>query len=296
METISGKTVQEVLLWASSFLQEHSHYTKEEASQLVKRLLCHYLKMNYTQWILSLGQTCKIDTERFLNDLKQLSQHYPIQYLIGEEEFYGYNFYCTPDTLIPRPETEELVDFALKLLKEYSNPQVLEIGVGTGCIICSLAMEVSEGNFLATDVSNPALSIAQKNIDRHGLDKIRLLNSDVFSNIPKEKRYDIIVSNPPYIGRDELSAMDISVIKYEPKEALFAQDDGYAIYQTLAKQIDDYLKPDGQALFEMGYRQGRRLKTLFEYYLPKRKVEIIKDLSGNDRILYISKELQESGE
>ena len=220
--------------------------------------------------------------------LIRLSNFEPLQYITGQAEFYGREFIVSPDTLIPRPETEELVEKILAFLSEQSSGKVLEIGVGTGCIIHTLALECPDFFYQGVDISEGALEVAKKNQEKYELENVSLYRSDVFQEVSPQK-FVCIISNPPYIDVLEKTVMDESVLRFEPEVALFAEDEGLAIYRNIAENLENYLLEEGQAFFEIGFQQGKAVQQLFEYYCPNREVSVQKDLSGNDRMIIVGR-------
>ena len=179
---------------------------------------------------------------------------------------------------------EKIIDF----LSEQSSGKVLEIGVGTGCIIHTLALECPDFSYQGVDVSEGALEIAKKNQERYQLENVSLYRSDVFQEVSSQK-FVCIISNPPYIDVSEKNVMDESVLRFEPEVALFAEDEGLAIYRKIAENLEIYLLEEGQAFFEIGFQQGKAVQQLFEQYCKNREVSIHKDLSGNDRMIIVGR-------
>ena len=289
MAECNVKTLQEVLRWASSFLREQGNYTEEDSLVIAKRLICHLKDWSMSGLYCHLTDSWENYQEEVLPYLQQLQGGLPLQYVMGYEEFFGRDFMVSEATLIPRPETEELVQLALDYLAGKSGQQVVEIGVGTGCIIETLALECPDNLYLGVDLSAEALAIAEKNRQQFELTNLSLKESDVFSGVPVlEEGYDLVISNPPYISEDETNVMDQQVIDFEPHMALFAEEDGLLIYRQIAEQLESYLKPTGIALFEIGFQQGESVKQLFQKHTTKRHVEVLKDLAGLDRMIKVS--------
>jgi release factor glutamine methyltransferase len=190
----------------------------------------------------------------------------PIAYLLGEREFWSLLFYVTSDTLIPRPETERLVEISLQLFAERNTCSVLELGTGTGAISIALATEKPNWNFLALDQSKAALHIAEKNITRHGLNNITTLHSNWFEKLDNT-RFDLIISNPPYLAMDDPHQYQ-GDLRFEPKMALLSGDNGLDDLKILIHNSINYLKPGGLLLLEHGYEQASviRKKLTSESY------------------------------
>lgn len=215
--------------------------------------------------------------------LKRLENGEPIQYIIGNVNFYGNTFVVNNNVLIPRFETEELVEKTIKLIKENFNNKVdiLDLCTGSGCIAITLNKELNS-NVDAADISNEALDIAIKN-NKLNNTNVSFIHSDIFSNI--EKKYDVIISNPPYISEDE-EIMDI-VKNNEPHLALYAKNNGLYFYEEILKKCSNYLKDKYLIAFEIGYLQGEKIKDLAYKYLDIIDVWVEKDLQGKDRFVFI---------
>lgn len=212
-------------------------------------------------------------------------EKFPIQYLLNEQEFYGRSFYVDKGVLIPRLDTEVLVEKALNILNEESieEPKVLDIGVGSGVIGITIALEVPTSKIMGVDISEKALEISSKNKKILKAGNIKFIKSDLFENI-EYKKFNMIVSNPPYISSDETDVMSEDALLHEPSEALFAGSEGLYFYNSISKKAMEYLDENGYLLFEIGYKQGEIVAKMMETYGFK-NVEIIKDLAGNDRVV-----------
>ncbi|OJG27028.1 methyltransferase [Enterococcus caccae] len=187
--------------------------------------------------------------------------------------------------MIPRPETEELVD---RCLKENPNGQlnVVDVGTGTGAIAISLKFARPDWQITAIDISEEALNVAEKNAQLLEA-PIQFIHGDGLKPM-SDQRIDILISNPPYISNTEWDLMDESVRTFEPKTALFAENDGLAIYQQLAEEAKDILNPDGKIYLEIGFQQGESVKKIFQQTFPQKQVRVAQDLSGNDRMVIVS--------
>lgn len=283
----TNPTNQEVLIRASCFLEEKQpKLGHEECQHLVRELILYRNQWTLSQFLLNLRQEATVTFEDLEPSLLRLSEFEPLQHITGVAEFLGEEFMVTKDTLIPRPETEELVLKAQSFLERCPVGKVLEIGVGTGCIILSLERLVGQHRYMGCDISEEAIFVAKKNREKFNL-QTELFYSDVFSNVPHEK-FDCIISNPPYIAFSEEVLMDESVRRYEPKQALFAEQEGLAIYEKIAHRLEDFLTDSGQAFFEIGFNQGTSVQRIFKEACPNRKVTIHKDIAGLDRMIIVS--------
>lgn len=219
--------------------------------------------------------------------IEKLNNNYPVQYLIGNVSFYGYNINVDERVLIPRFETEYLVEKTINLMKKKNilNSKVLEVGTGSGCISIALKKEIPTLNITAIDISNDSLNVAKNNALENNVD-IKFLNEDLFNYKPQEK-YDILISNPPYIGYGEI--IDPKT-KYEPQNALYAEDSGMKYYKYMIDNYESFLNDKFIMAFEIGYLQGESLLEYTKEKLPKSIAYIEKDLSGKDRYLFIINE------
>ena len=216
--------------------------------------------------------------EKFFETHNKYMSGMPLQYAIGKWDFYGRTFYISPDVLIPRPETENLVEEILK--DGIAHKKVLDIGTGTGAIAISLALEEENAKVYASDISEKALIMARKNNEKLKAD-VSFIRSDLFDNI--DDRYDVIVSNPPYIGADTYDNLD-ELLFYEPKLALLGGEKGYEIYEQIIKQASDYLRSDGRIYFEIGFDQKNIVEKLLKDH-GFSSIKSIKDYGGLDRIV-----------
>lgn len=201
----------------------------------------------------------------------------PLQYLTTHQEFFKLDFEVTPDVLIPRPETELIVETALELLKDDPAPYFADIGTGSGCIAISMLQDLPGARAIATDVSPAALRVAQRNAERHRVtDRLVLLESDCFSALDANASFTLIASNPPYVSADELKAVQREV-SYEPRAALAAGSDGLAVIRRLLREAPPFLRPGGYFVFEIGFGQSQAVQRLVDRRVWK-LIEIREDL------------------
>lgn len=212
----------------------------------------------------------------------------PLAHIIGKTYFMDEVFIVSKDTLIPRPETELLVRKSLELIENNRCKQVLDLGTGSGCIACMLA-KLTDAQILGVDISKDALNIALDNaMNMELMNKALFRKSDFFSNI--QEKYDLIISNPPYIPKKEKNTLQYEVCFYEPELALFTEDEhGIENYEKIISQSHNYINPSGHLVFELGIGQSVLVRDLLEFYGYK-NIEIIKDLSGIDRVISASLE------
>lgn len=215
-------------------------------------------------------------------------EKFPVQYLLNEQEFYGRKFYVDKGVLIPRQDTEILVEKMIdtlkdKVLKNEIHPKILDIGVGSGIIGITAALEIESSYVLGVDISDKALETAKKNKEILKVSNIKFLKSDLFENV-EFREFDMIVSNPPYISLNEVGIMSDDTLLHEPSEALFAENDGLYFYYEICQKASDYLADFGYLLFEIGYKQGKNVAKIMASSGFK-NIEVVKDLAGLDRVV-----------
>ncbi len=207
----------------------------------------------------------------------------PLQYIRGHQEFFGLDFEVTPDVLIPRPETEILVEDALEILKPLLLPRICEIGIGTGCIAISLLYHLTNAFAVGLEISEAAIGIARRNSRKHGVaERFDIRRSDVFSALSDE-RFDVIVSNPPYVPVDDMESLQAEVRDFEPRTALTDGGDGLSIIRRIIAGSPKHLVAGGALLIEIGFDQASAVREMFEPELW-RSVDFLPDLQGIPRI------------
>ena len=240
--------------------------------------------LTFTEFVFALQQEVTEEEKQFVEEIyKKLAAHIPAQYIIGHAEFFGMQLKVDERVLIPRSETEELVDLILTENPE-KNLKVLDIGTGSGAIALALAKNRPDWSVTAADISQDALELATENANAQNLN-LSFIKSDCFSEI--SSKYDIIVSNPPYISRADEVEVGLNVLHSEPHLALFADEDGLAIYRRIAEDSKDYLNDGGKIYLEIGYKQGQNVPALFMENLPEKRVRTLKDQFGQDRMVVI---------
>ena len=240
--------------------------------------------LSFTDFVFTLQQEATEEEKEFVEEIyKKLAAHIPAQYIIGHAEFFGMQLKVDERVLIPRPETEELVELILtENLKD--NLRVLDIGTGSGAIALALAKNRPDWSVTAADISQDALDLSLENAYAQNLN-LSFIKSDCFSEI--SAKYDIIVSNPPYISRADEVEVGLNVLHSEPHLALFADEDGLSIYRRIAEDSKDYLNDGGKIYLEIGYKQGQSVPALFMENLPEKRVRTLKDQFGQDRMVVI---------
>jgi release factor glutamine methyltransferase len=240
-----------------------------KASQVQKErrtadvLLCHTLGIDRTQLLTrSEEQITGSDYQEYLRLVARRGAGEPLQYITGHQEFYGLDFTVNPDVLIPRPETEFLVERVIKLASGPSkepNPLIVDVGTGSGCIAIVLAVHLPQARLIATDISSAALDVARANADRHGVsNRIQFVEGDALEPLARlglESAVDVLASNPPYVEEANSQLVQREVREWEPHNALFAGADGLDFYRRLLEDAPGYLKPDACVILEIGFSQ-----------------------------------------
>ena len=211
--------------------------------------------------------------------LKKRAEHVPLQYIVGETEFMGLKFKVNSNVLIPRQDTETLVEEVLKVVKP--GMQILDLCTGSGCIIVSILHNVTDVEGYAIDISKQALNVAKENARLNDV-SVNFERSDLFDNVAGT--FDVIVSNPPYIPSAEVVKLMPEVGDFEPLEALDGKEDGLYFYRKIISSAKEYLKPEGRIFFEIGYDQGEAVSQMLQNAEFK-EVRVIKDLAHNDRVV-----------
>ncbi len=221
----------------------------------------------------------------------------PLQYIVGHQEFFGLDFEVTPDVLIPRPETELIVEEVLRLVQQAAasnhkwRPLIVDIGTGSGCLAITLARELSNAVVIASDISLAALAVARRNAARHNLtDRIRLVAADLLEAFLNEPFADFIISNPPYVAAHELASLQREVRDWEPRIALTDAADGLSFYRRLFKEAPPRLRPGGFLICEMGYAQAEEITALVDRSVWS-EPRILADLQAIPRTIVLQRHL-----
>ncbi len=231
--------------------------------------------------------------KQFWNLVQHRTQREPLHYLTGVREFWSLEFTVTPEVLIPRPETELLVETGLRLLSqaqsqsEIHRPRILDIGTGSGCIAVALAKEVPNAELWAVDISEAALTVAQGNTQCHGVsDRIHFQHSDLFSALsPANEQFDLIVTNPPYIARPNLATLQPEVRDWEPRTALDGGNDGLDFYRRLVCEAPSYLGSSGVLVMEVGAGQAEDVRLLLRRQRNFSTSDSVQDYAGHERVI-----------
>lgn len=274
-------TIAEAFAWAASMLAQSPE--RRVSSRADASLLLRYVLQvesaelfAHDERILSPSQL-----EQFHSAIHQRLHSKPIQYITGHQEFFGLPFLVTPDVLIPRPETEHLVEAAIARLQHHPAPRIVDVGTGSGAIAVALAHALPNAHIVALDICPAALTIAEQNARRNNVaDRIQFLQSDLLAAVVQES-FDAVVSNPPYIALAERASLPTEVRDHEPSLALFAGPTGLEIYKRLIAEVQQVLAPNGLLLLEIGHRQQSTITLLFESW---NDLEFINDLQHIPRV------------
>lgn len=284
-----NQTIEQILRYGKSFLKTHSVPQSALDAEL---LLMNVLSVDRIYLFSHSEKAIGPEEQRAYEVLLQKrAKGIPLQYLTGVQEFMGMPFEVNAHVLIPRADTEVLVETVLWYISKEDMRVFLDIGTGTGCIPISIVRYEPQTRFIAIDISKEALSIARKNAEENGVqDRVGWLHSDVFTQLPREVegQIDGIVSNPPYIPTGDIKDLMREVKEHEPNLALDGGEDGLRFYRNIIQKGKIYLRPGGRIFFEIGYNQASQVSRLFEQE-GYRDIQIKKDLAGLDRVVFARK-------
>jgi release factor glutamine methyltransferase len=292
-------TVLELLNWMTDHLKDHRVENPRLQAEL---LLAHFLGLNREGLYIHLRDKIPDKGRDRLEELvrRRISGE-PLQYILGKQAFWSGDFRVDPRVLIPRPETEILVEQAISILSTMPSgrsPSVLEIGTGSGAVAISVAREVKDLLLVATDISRDALLLARENAREMGvLRKITFVNGDLFGpfHSREEGPFDLILSNPPYISSPEIEMLPREIREHEPAVALNGGEDGLDFYREILRQVPSYLRMGGWLLLELGQGQGKRIAELIHEKEEFSEPELLKDLSGIERVVKLRKKRESRG-
>lgn len=277
-------------MYEKVFIEKYlkNNFTFDEAKSEINFITDILFNYSYKDFIL--GKTLEQWQIEKLNSVinERIQTRKPVQQIVGQAYFYSRKFFVNENTLIPRPETEILVEKTLEITKNIAHTRILDIGTGSGCIPVSLALENPNLSLEAVDISQKALEIAKKNADFHKVsEKINFYTSDLFENV--KKKYNIIVSNPPYIPLKDKETLQTEVKDHDPHLALFTSDfDGIEFYEKISENASKYLNTDGFLIFEIGINMSEKVVNLLK--LNKFNIlDVIKDFNNIDRIIISKK-------
>mgnify|MGYP001016469441 CR=1 FL=1 len=285
---MSDWTIQRLLTWITDYLTQKDVDSPRLSAEL---LLSHVLGLRRIELYTQYGKlVAKEQLDQLHGLVKRAGLHEPVAYLVGRTEFYSIEFEVTCDCLIPRPETELLVQRAIEVLRKRSGPQhVCDLCTGCGAIAVAIAKNVPDVKVVATDISEPALRVAARNVEKHQLqDRIELLEGDLFEPVIPQldvSPFDLIACNPPYVSDVEYETLDKNVKDYEPRIALCAGEGGLDLYRRISEKVAQFVKSDGILLLEIGYMQGPAVGELLEQTGAFAEIHVEKDLHKHDRVV-----------
>ncbi len=288
MEAVKEKKqvwrIIDLIEWGEDYFKQHKF---DSPKQEIEWLLCDLLDHKRVDLYINFEQKVPNDKLALLKKwIKKRLKRMPLQYITGVTEFYGNKYFLNDDVLIPRPETERLVDISLECINKLSHPRILEVGTGSGCISISIALMRGDAKILSIDISQNALNKAQENSDYHKTNNVKFLNLDFLKEIPSE-RFDIIVSNPPYIPLEEMKNIMIDVKEYEPEIALTDFNDGLVFYDRFADLGSKLLKKEGWMVLEVGIDDHpEKVAKLFKSK-GYSNIELVSDYNKDKRVLTV---------
>ncbi len=280
--------MKEALASASDQLRESSDTARLDAELLLEYVTGTTRLAFITDPDMDLSE---LQQQQFFAFIKRRQQHEPVAYLTGRREFFGRSFTVSPEVLIPRPDTETIVEEALRIIDSKEVSEVLDLGTGSGCIAVTLAAERPELHVMATDISSEAIAVAKQNAANLQVDdRVNFYCGDWFQVLHPEALFSLIVSNPPYVAAGDPETYAGAV--FEPERALYAADGGVAVLEQLLREGIRYLNPGGVLLLEIGHQQGDRLyQFVREAALPYDDVRIITDLAGRERVFSVTRKV-----
>ena len=288
-------TILKLLNWTTSYLKSHHIDSPRSTAEILLAHVLHLERLDlYLQYDKPLSE---YELSKFKALIKRSVKREPVAYIVGVKEFWSMDLSVTKDVLIPRPETECLVEAALRLLPEDSNSghshnpkRILELGAGSGAVILALASERQQHLFFASDRSIQAIKLTKLNGRRHDLNSIvNLFCADWFTPLKSGCQFDIILSNPPYVPTKVIPQLQPEIYKYEPVAALDGDEDGLSSLRHIIFLAHEYLGSQGNLLLEIGYDQKNDVKKIVDTYKNYKEPTFTKDYSGNDRIVHIRK-------
>jgi release factor glutamine methyltransferase len=275
-------TIKKLVDWTTEYLKKYSIEWPHLEAEI---LLAHSLKIPRIQLYVQFERVLTPDElAEYKKLLLRRTKREPIAYITGKQPFMSLDFEVNPSVLIPRPETEKLVEITIDLAKKLENPAIADIGTGSGAIAVSLAKYIPSAKVRATDSSKEAIEAAKSNAEKHGVqDRCEFFVGDLLN--PLKGEFDIIVSNPPYIKTGEIDSLQPEISKFEPRYALDGGDDGLNYYRKIVEEVAAYLKGNGSLVLEVGAGQAKTVNELIGKTGKFAAPEIIKDLSGIERVV-----------
>ena len=274
-------TIKRLLDWTTEYLKKNNI---DEPHLEAEILLAHALNTERIRLYIDFEKVVDKNTlETFKGSIKRRAKGEPSAYITGNKQFMSLNFSITKDVLIPRPETEMLVENVIELSKKIEGKAtILDIGTGSGAIAVSIAKYIDNSEVVATDFSGKALEVAASNAKKHGVEnKIKFVNADLFPN--EVQKFDIIVSNPPYIRTSDIKGLQKEIRDFEPLSALDGGTDGLTYYRKILEKSSEYLKENGAVILEISPELAKDIVSLAKSEFRSKEIKVIKDLNGLDR-------------
>ncbi len=281
-------TIQKLLTWITEYLTQKQVDAPRLSAELI---LSHVLGLRRIDLYVQFSRVVEKEQLAQLRDLtKRAGLHEPVAYLVGRTEFYSLEIEVTRDCLIPRPETELLVQRTIEFLRTREGPQyVCDLCTGSGCIAIAIARNVPNAKVVGADISAAALAVAARNVAKHGLaERVQLYSGDLFDALVPHldvTSFDVVASNPPYVSTADYEELDKNVKDYEPKEALLGGPEGLDVYRRIFEKIDPFLKSGGGLFLEISYAQGQSVPQLAEQTGLFTDVKVEKDVHAIDRLV-----------
>lgn len=270
------------------YLKENIQINKREANIEANHILKFVLKKPISYLITNQKTKIKKNEDEFISKiLKKRSKKEPLAYILKEWDFYGETFFLNKNSLIPRQDTELMIDLAINQFDKDSRLNILDLGTGSGVIGITLSKLFPNSKITVTDISSKALQVANKNIKQHKLKNIHSIESDWFNNIKKNEKFDLIMTNPPYVSKDDPHLINPE-LKFEPSNALVSADNGFSDIFKIIDESPKFLKVEGRLFIEHGYNQGVKVKE----YLQKKsfcKIKQYQDLNQKIRVTSVTK-------
>tara|TARA_B100001778_G_scaffold308470_1_gene289265 strand:- start:453 stop:1325 length:873 start_codon:yes stop_codon:yes gene_type:complete len=288
LEAIGNKRenwrIIDLINWGEEYFNKNEF---ESPKQEIEWLLCDLLNYKRVDLYVNFEEIVSTTKLKLLKKwIKKRLKRMPLQYITGNTEFYGKKFFLNTDVLIPRADTERLVDESLECIKQKNNPKILEVGTGSGCISISLALERKDAQILSIDISENALNKAKENAEYHKTTNVSFSKVDILNDLP-EGKYDILISNPPYISYDEMKTIMVDVKDFEPELALTDFNDGLQFYTRLSDIGPLLIKKEGWMLLEVGTNDHP--KKVIRLFKSKgfKDIDLLKDYNNNKRVLRV---------
>lgn len=277
-------TLKRLMEWTTQYLAKQGAESPRLDAEV---LLAHVLGCKRIEVYMRSDEEAPDDVRtRFRELIRRRVEGCPVAYLVGRKEFYSLAFEVSPAVLIPRPDSECVVEECLRLAKDRGAVAVLDLGTGSGNLSISVARYHPAATVTTVDISAEALAVAQRNATTHGVaDRVTFLRGDLFAPLPRGVQFDFIVSNPPYIPNGDIPTLPVGVRDYEPHTALDGGPDGFAVFDRIAEQARTFLKPDGYLILEIGSPQEKPARQRIEAFLEYELAPTIHDASGHARVL-----------